>query len=258
MCHPEAPRDAIPPDVAREEALAPLAGGEEMPGLLALPRALPAPAVLIACDVVGRSPYYEHLAARLADEGFVAFCPEYFFRQPPLPELTLEHAGPRARGLHMPQTIRDLSDACGWLRTRPEVRDDRVGVLGFCMGGTFALVLAAERDDVAPVCFYGYPRGSGQGEHASPAPLDLADRMRGPILGFFGELDETIDPDDVRLLAGRLAERGVEFEYAIHEGAGHGFMRHSAFDPAHEWYGAAVRSWRRTLAFLREQLGADA
>ena len=258
MCHPDAPTDAIPPDVAVEEVLVPIGDGERMPGFLALPAQLPAPAVVIGNDVVGRSPYYEHLAARFAEAGFVALDPEYFFRQGPLPELTLEHAGPRARHLHMPTTIDDLSHAADWLLAHPAVTGDRVGAVGFCMGGTFALVLTARRADIAAVCFYGFPQGSGQGEHASPVPLELVDAMHGPILGFFGEDDALVGVEPVERFGRALADRGVTFDYTIYPDVGHGFMRHSAFDPEHEWYDAAVGSWFRTLAFLRTELAAGA
>ncbi len=156
----------------------------------------------------------------------------------------------------MPQTILDLSDAYDWLKAHPAVEGDRVAVIGFCMGGTFALVLTAERDDVAAVCFYGFPQGSGAGEHALPVPLELVDRMRGPILGFFGEDDELVGTEPVQRLGEQLAERdGVEFDYTIYQNTGHGFMRHSAFDPEHEWYESAISSWLRMLEFLREQTG---
>ena len=79
--------------------------------------------------------------------------------------------------------------------------------------------------------------------------------MNGPILGFFGELDELVGTESVHEFGSKLADRGVEFDYTIYEGVDHGFMRHSAFDPDHVGYNAAVRSWFRMLEFLREQLG---
>src|SRR6266508_3789571 len=98
MCHPEVPAGTIPPDVETHEIAIPLANGEQMPGLLALPEADsggPSPAVLVMCDIFGRGSFYENLARRLAQAGFVAYAPEQFFREGPLAEQTLDAA--RAR-----------------------------------------------------------------------------------------------------------------------------------------------------------------
>ncbi|MEO6569131.1 MAG: dienelactone hydrolase family protein [Opitutaceae bacterium] len=225
-----------------------------MPALLAMPEATPAPAILIANDVVGRSPFYEHLAARLADTGFVALEPEFFFRLGALPELTLEHAIPRARGLNMVNAVEDMSSALDWLKGRDFIQGERLGVVGFCMGGTFGMVLSAKRQDVASVTFYGFPQGSGRGENASLRPIDLVDSMQGPMLGFWGDLDDGVGMDNVRDFARAAQDRGVDFSYEIYPGIEHGFMRHSGFEPDHPAYEVAVASWQRTVSFFRENL----
>ena|SRR6266516_2033353 len=92
MCHPEVPAGQRTPDVIREEVGVPLASGERMPALLARPEGGNGPPVLIINDIYGRSPFYEHLAARLATAGFTALCPEFFLRLGPLPERTREAA----------------------------------------------------------------------------------------------------------------------------------------------------------------------
>ena len=91
MCHPEVPVGAPIPDVRVKDATIPVEGGA-MPGLLALPERRPAPGILIINDVFGRSPFYDQLARRLAQAGFVAATPEYFFREGSLPEPTREAA----------------------------------------------------------------------------------------------------------------------------------------------------------------------
>src|SRR5712692_80558 len=98
MCHPEVPAGAPIPDVHVEDAAIPVEDGT-MPGLAALPERVPAPGVVIINDVFGRSPFYEHLAGRLAQAGFVALDPEFFFREGPLPEQTREASQERATRL---------------------------------------------------------------------------------------------------------------------------------------------------------------
>jgi carboxymethylenebutenolidase len=141
-----------------------------------------------------------------------------------------------------------LSQTIDWLHLQPFAAGP-IGTVGFCMGGSLVLDLAAERDDLATVCYYGFPAGSG-----GPAPLDLADRMHGPILGFWGDQDAGAGMDNVERLAAILKARGVEAELVIHPGLGHGFMSASQLDPAHEAYDAACRSWTRTIQFYRTHI----
>src|SRR2546428_13641979 len=88
MCHPEVPAGAPIPDVRIEEVTIPVEGGAAMPGLLTFPERTPAPGILIVNDVFGRSPFYDNLARRLAQAGFVAVTPEYFFPDGALPPPT--------------------------------------------------------------------------------------------------------------------------------------------------------------------------
>src|SRR3989442_14160109 len=86
MCHPEVPPGTPLPDVRVEEASITVEAGERMPALVAFPERTPAPGVLIINDVFGRSPFYDHLAGRLAQAGVVAATPEEFFCPRPPPE----------------------------------------------------------------------------------------------------------------------------------------------------------------------------
>jgi carboxymethylenebutenolidase len=221
---------------------------EKMPALLCRPQTGAGSGVLIVADVYGPSPFYEELAGRLALAGFTALLPDYFFRQGSLAERTREVAMARAQQLDQNQTLVDLSQAIDWLHLQPFAAGP-IGTVGFCMGGSLVLDLAAERDDLATVCYYGFPAGSG-----GPAPLDLADRMHGPILGFWGDQDAGAGMDNVERLATILKARGVEAELVIHPGLGHGFMSVSQLDPAHEAYDAACRSWTRTIEFYRTHI----
>jgi carboxymethylenebutenolidase len=263
MCHPEVPEGQPTPQVTAREVGVPVRGGETMPALLALPGPDPAPvapAVLIACDVYGRSPFYESLAARAAAAGFEALVTEVFFRQGPLPERTREAAFARRARLDEGGALDDLRAALGWLRERPGYAlARRIGTVGFCMGGTFVLDLAAMEDDLVTVCYYGFPAGSRQPLPTSPPrPLDLADRMRGPILGFWGDQDAGVGMDNVADLARRLAEYGVDFDHRVYPGLGHGFLAATQFDPANDAYQAACESWTMALDLWRQHLRAEA
>lgn len=258
MCHPEVPAGQVTPEVAREEVQIPVANGEKMPGLLARPEGGEGAGVLIINDIMGRSPFYEDLAARLATAGFVALCPEFFFRQGPLEEQSFPAAFARRAKLDEKNAVRDLSAAIDWLKQQPGVRGGKAGTIGFCMGGTLILNLAAARKDLVSVCFYGFPAGAGaEAKPTSPtAPLDQVDQINGPLLAFWGDQDTMVGQDNVEKLAQGLQQRGVDFAYKVYPGLGHGFMAQSRLDPDHAAYEAACEAWTRTLEFYRQHLGA--
>ncbi len=253
MCHPEVPEGTRPPDVRTEEVTVAVAGGE-MPALLALPDHTPAPAVLVASDVFGRSPFYEHLARRLAQAGFVAATPEFFFREGPLPEPTREAAMARSKRLDFSRTVDDMAATIDWLRERPDT-SGAVGTIGFCMGGTIVLLLAARRQDLAAsVCYYGFPADA----RTSARPMDVAPRMRGPILGLWGDQDSGVGMDNVAKLDAALTASGVEHEFHVYPGLGHGFLKAALDDESVSGYREACESWTRTIAFFRASFAAVA
>jgi carboxymethylenebutenolidase len=88
----------------------------------------------------------------------------------------------------------------------------------------------------------------------APAPLAVADRIHGPILGFWGDQDAGAGMENVERLAAALQARRVDFDYTIYPGLGHGFMAASQLDPNHEAYQAACESWTKTIEFYRRHL----
>jgi carboxymethylenebutenolidase len=119
--------------------------------------------------------------------------------------------------------------------------DERVGVVGFCFGGTYAFALAAAEPRLrAAVPFYGtFP------ERADPATISC------PVLAFYGEEDHGIT-DGVPDLEARMQRAGVDFTARVYRGVGHAFFN----DTSPSKYNAEVAAdaWDRTLAFLDEHL----
>jgi dienelactone hydrolase len=257
MCHPDAPSTpSSAPDTLREVRV-PLSTGEELPALYAHPDH-DGPGVLVVADIFGRSPFYDDLAARLAVAGFHALLPEQFFRQGPLAEQSREAAFARRRQLDDLRALADHMSAVDWLRGQPGVTGARVGTIGFCMGGTFVLNLAAERDDLATVCYYGFPQAPRMSPNPAPAPLDQLDAVSGPVIGFWGDQDDGVGMDNVAKLADGLRARGADFEHVVYPGLGHGFLKQALPDAGDAGHGNAAESWERTLAFYRRHLGAAA
>jgi carboxymethylenebutenolidase len=227
-----------------------------MPALLTVPDCGDGPAVLLVADIFGRSPFYDALAGRLTAAGYVTLSPDIFFREAPVAWGDYQAAFTRRDRLDENQAIRELGLALAWLRSRPEVRGTAIGTLGFCMGGTLVLDLAAADGDLATICYYGFPASEPDADpRRAVAPLDIADRIRGPVLGFWGEDDGRVGVESVRRFAGALSARGEETDIVVYPGVGHGFFAASALDPEHKASAAAADSWEYTLRFLAAHLG---
>jgi carboxymethylenebutenolidase len=140
---------------------------------------------------------------------------------------------------------RDLAGATDFLLGHEAVTSDKVGAVGFCMGGGFVLVLAAQQGDKigGAVPFYGvlkedYPDFSG---------------LTAPLLGHFGEQDDYADPAAVAALAQRIeAESGVRPEFHTYP-AGHAFFNDENNLGTYDKEQADL-AWRRTLEFLHAHL----
>lgn len=245
MCHPEVPEGAVLPDVRTAEVAVPVEGGAPMPALLALPERTPAPGVLVINDVFGRSPFYEHLTRRIAQAGFVALDVEFFFREGRLPTGSREESQARAAKLDLTRTERDLSGGLDFLAARGEVRGARRGLVGFCMGGTLALLLASRRDDLATVSYYGFP---------ARGPLEVAERIHPPLLGHWGIEDASTGIDNVRALDAKLNAARIAHTFHEYPGLGHGFLKAFLDEEGTPDHAQACDSWKRTLDFWRASL----
>ena len=250
MCHPEVPEGTTPPDVRTAEASIAVADGA-MPVFVAFPERTPAPAVLVVNDVFGRGSFYEHIARRLAQAGFIAATPEFFFREGPLSEPTRDAAMARAKRLDFSGTVDDMAAAIDWLERRDDT-DGALGTIGFCMGGTIVLLLAARRRDIAAsVCYYGFPADA----RTFARPIDLAAKMKGPILGLWGDQDTGVGMDNVATLDRELSAAGVDHEFHVYPGLGHGFLKASLEEETTPGYSDACASWTRAISFYRESFG---
>ena len=256
MCHPDCPAP-VRGGVGIVDERVELPGSDRsLPAYLVRPEAdEPVPGVLIVHDIWGANPFYQDLARRLAGDGFVALLPNLFAREGPLPAQTREAALAWRNGLDQARALADLATALAWLRDHP-VTNGKVGTLGFCLGGTFVMLLAA-RDPLpdAAVAYYGFPVFAPT-ERAPFVPLAEADRgRRSPLLAFWGDQDHGVGMENVATYDAALTAAGARHEFVIYPGLPHGFL---TFDPASPHHDAAADSWRRTLTFLRLHLGATA
>jgi carboxymethylenebutenolidase len=219
------------------------------------------PGVVVIHDVWGLSEHYRDLARRLAGEGFAALAVD-LYRRTPQPVIT--DPGGWIRELSDPQLIGDVQAAVDLHAAHPAVAGGRIGIAGFCMGGTYTIHAAAScRGVSAAVPFYGmvsHEHGllaAPPGEALDPArkprsPLEAARVVRCPLLGCFGAEDPFIPTDDVRRFDENLDASGQPHEVIVYPGAGHAFVN----DTRAEMYRpeAARDAWSRMLAFFRRHL----
>jgi carboxymethylenebutenolidase len=229
-------------------------------GFLAAPDAGAHPGVVMIPDVWGLSDTYRDLARRLAGEGFAVLALDLYRR---LAEVKISDPGAWIRGLSDPDLLADVQACADWLTATPAA-GRRVGVIGFCMGGQYAILAAAGcRGLSAAVAFYGmlsHEHGllaPAAGESLDPArkprsPLDAGAGVRCPLLGLYGREDTFIPVEDVHAFERRLARSGQPHEIVLYEGAGHAFMnvtRPQMYRPE-----AARDAWSRMCVWLRRYL----
>jgi carboxymethylenebutenolidase len=224
--------------------------GRDIPAFFARPDAGPSPAVLLIHDIYGANDFYHDLARRLALAGFATLLPDLFVREGPLAEQTREAASERRARHSQVMAVADVAKGIDWLKAH-DATTGKVGVVGFCMGGTLAF-LAASRDPLADatVAYYGFPN-SQKTELAPMAPLDEAERVRSPLLGLWGDQDAGVGMDNVAAYDAALTRAGVPHEFVIYPGLGHGFLTTPPDAPGYE---DAQDSFRRTVAFFEDKL----
>jgi carboxymethylenebutenolidase len=219
------------------------------------------PGVVVIHDVWGLSDHYRDLARRLAADGFAALAVNLYRRTP---EPKISDPGAWIRGLSDVQVIADVQAAVDALAAHASVAGRRIGVVGFCMGGTYAIHAAASCHGLsAAVPFYGmlsHEHGllaAPPGESLDPArkprsPLDAARAVRCPLLGCFGADDPYVPTDDVQRFDENLDASAQPHEVIVYAGAGHAFVN----DTRAEMYRpeAARDAWSRMLAWFRRYL----
>ena len=142
---------------------------------------------------------------------------------------------------------RDMSGAVDYLSSHPAVTGKGIGVVGFCMGGMLAFIIAANRPDKvkAVVPFYGFPQG--------PAEPDWS-KMTATVSGHMAEHDDFFPPAAARALEAKLKGMGKHVTLTVHPGTGHAFMApHNALGTFNAKLSAEI--WPKVVSFLHDTLG---
>ncbi len=200
----------------------------------------PFPGIIVVHEWWGLNDWVKEQAGKLADLGYVALAIDLYrgkvAKDP-------EEAHELMRGVPADRADRDLRAAFGFLKAQNNVKPDRIGGIGWCMGGGYALDLAlAEPRLAADVINYG---------HLATDSAALG-RIQAPILGLFGGQDRGITPDDVHKFEAQMKQLNKKVEIVIYPDAGHAFENPNNKEGyrAHD----AADAWQRTVKFLADNL----
>lgn len=218
-------------------------------------------ALIVIHEIWGLVDHIKRVADRYAAEGYLVIAPDILSHGGVTPEVGHELAGlmhgtdeertaaqPLLRDKMAPVNapeyaawaIGALKSVVDYLEAQPGV-DGRIGVLGFCFGGSYSFALAAaDRRIRGAVPFYGAP----------PATADLA-HLDCPVLGLYGETDERL-MQSLPEVTQRMHDAGAQFVSHVYPGAGHAFFNDT--NPVSYRPEVAADAWIRSLEFLRETL----
>ena len=202
------------------------------------PMSAPRGAILVVQEIFGVNAHIRAVADRYAAEGYVALAPAFFDAVERDVELGYDQAGV-ARGRDLAQAV-GLERAAGIAGAAARLLQDeglKVGIVGFCWGGTVAL-LGNLRHGLPASSYYG----------ARDLPF-LDEPLRAPIQFHFGADDPSIPPDMVEAHRAKQPDA----EVYVYDGAGHAFNRD--IDPSHYHADAAKLAHQRTMRLFAETLG---
>src|ERR1700686_2238799 len=171
----------------------------------------PFPAIIVIHEYWGLNYWVKEQASKLSDQGYEALAIDlYRGKVATTPDMAHE----LMRGVPEDRAKRDLHAAFEFLQSQPHVKKTRIGAIGWCMGGGYALDVALQEPTLAAdVINYG---------HLATDP-DALKKINAPILGLFGAQDHGITPDDVHKFEQSLKQLGKQIDVKIYGDAGHAF-----------------------------------
>jgi carboxymethylenebutenolidase len=209
-------------------------------GYLAVPASGKGPGVIVIQEWWGLVPHIKNICDRFAEAGYVALAPDFYHGKT---TKSPDEAGKMMMAMQIDQAEKDLRGAIQYLLAHEATTSEKVGTVGFCMGGALSLFAATKNPQVgACVIFYG--------GHPNVKP-DL-ERLQAPVLGLFAERDGFVTPEIARTLERKLKELGKSCEIHIYPETDHAFFN----DERKEVYNAAAAedAWKRVIRFYQEHL----
>ena len=217
----------------------------------------PFPGIVIIHHFPGWDEFHREVARRFAHHGYLAICPNLYYRE--------GHGSPEevaakvrsAGGIPHDQVVGDAKASMEFLKALPTCTG-KIGAFGMCSGGTHAFLVACRTTGLSAAveCWGG--RVVMAPEELSPkfpvAPIDYTKDLSCPLLGLFGEEDQFPSPQHVALHEQELKKHGKTYEFHTYPRAGHAFFNYTG--PAYRPEQAAD-GWKKVFAFLEKHLGTS-
>ena len=216
-------------------------GDETVQGILYTPAGKgPFPALIVIHEWWGLNDWVKEQGSKLADQGYVTLAVDLYRGKV---AKTPDEAHEIMRGVPEDRAKRDLHAAFEFLASQADVKKDRIGAIGWCMGGGYALDVALQEPTLAAdVINYGH----------LATDTEALKKINAPVLGSFGAQDRGITPDDVHKFEQAMEQLGKKIDVKIYDDAGHAFENPNNKDG----YRAAdaADAWKRTTEFLEGTL----
>lgn len=247
--------------LAAGEVRIPVKGGE-LPAYRAMPgTGKNFPVVLVVQEIFGVHEHIKDVCRRFAKLGHLAIAPELYARQGDVSKAPREEITKIVAQVPDAQVMSDLDAATAYAKSTGKADAKRLGVTGFCWGGRIVWLYAAHNPDLgAGVAWYGRlatsaqsPRNPLQPEH----PIDVAGRLKAPVLGLYAGKDQGIPLDTVELMREALkkskTKEGRASEIVVYPDAAHGF--HADYRPSYNKE-AAADGWQRLQSWFKRHEAA--
>ncbi len=216
-------------------------GHDTVSGYFALPAGKgPFPGIVMVHEWWGLTDWIKENARMFAGKGYAVLAVD-LYRGGVAKDAEAAHE--LMRGLPEDRAARDLVAAVQYLRTRPEVEKEKIGSIGWCMGGGYSLETALHVPDLS-ACVVCYGRLVTDTSRVKTIPC--------PILGIFGADDLGIPPKDVNAFASLAKEVGKSVDVKIYSGAGHAFMNPT--NPKAYRKESSADAWSRIEKFFKKTL----
>ena len=232
---------AVSAFAAESKTISYKSGDETVQGVLYTPSGKgPFPGLIVIHEWWGLNDWVKDQASKLADQGYAALAIDLYRGKV---ATTPDEAHQIMRGVPEDRAKRDLHAAFEYLASQSSVKKDRIGAIGWCMGGGYALDVALEEPTLAAtVINYG---------HLATDPEALK-KINAPILGLFGAQDKGITPEDVQKFEQTMKQFGKKIEVKEYDDAGHAFENPNNKQGYRE--ADAQDAWKRTVEFLSATL----
>ncbi len=213
------------------------------------------PVVIVFMEAFGVNGHIRNVTDRFASEGYVALSPDMFYRQGKRLEIAyndLQKVMPIMQSMYDVQTYADVRTVLNFAKGLKN-GTDKIGCVGYCMGGTMSWMTACLNQDISAASVY-YSGGLITRQTSPKRPLsphEYAELLTAPVLGNFGEDDQNPPAADVREVEAELKKLGKVHDFKIYPGATHGFScdERPSFHEA-----SAADAWSRTFNWFDKYL----